>query len=318
MTGESPIARARELGRLLPQSAGVYLLRGDDGEILYIGKSVNLRRRVLTHLADGPAAPGETRRGRLRFEVRSVDYEPVPSELRALLREDELIKTHRPRYNRRQNDWLEYRYLELTADPYPRLKVIEHEVDFGRRRVYGPFRDRHQVEAMLPLVYRYLGLRSCAEAVPDRHCAEVDLQHCLGPCRGNLGVEGYAAAVARTVEFLEGNPAVIAEGLRSAMLRAGERLEFEKAQVFKQQLEFVRRWGEATRFLRAFATRRLVVEEGDEAGTVHVFDRGRLAGQESAAPEDRRFIHDRAVVVRGWLRRHRERCGFRFEDVEPA
>lgn len=318
MTGDSPIARARELGRLLPESAGVYLLRGEDGEILYVGKSINLRRRVLTHLADRPAMPGETRRGRLRFEVRDVDYELVPSELRALLREDELIKAHRPRHNHRQNEWLEYRYLELTADPYPRLRMIEHEPDFGGRRVYGPYRDRHQVETILPLVHRHLGLRSCTEAVPERHCAEFDLEHCLGPCRGGHRVERYATAVARTVEFLEGNPAAVAEPLRAGMLRASERLEFEKAQAIKEQLDLAQRWCEATRFFRAFATRRLVVEEGDEAGTVHIFDHGRLAEQAGAAAEDHRFIHDRAVIVRGWLRRHRGRCVFRFEDADPA
>lgn len=318
MTGETLIARARELGRLLPESAGVYLLRGEDGEILYIGKSVNLRRRVLSHLAGRPPAPGETRRGRLRFEVRSIDHELVRSELRALLREDELIKAHQPRYNRRQNEWQEYRYLELTADRYPRLKVIEHEPDFGGRRVYGPYRDRHQVEAILPLVHRYLGLRSCADAVPERHCAEFDLGHCLGPCRGDRGGEGYAAAVARTVEFLEGDPAAIAERLRTAMLRAGERLEFEKAQALKEQRELVQRWGETTRFLRSFASRSLVIEERDAAGTVHIFDRGRPPGQDGAAAEDRRFVHDRALVVRGWLQRHRERCAFRFEDAAPA
>jgi excinuclease ABC subunit C len=318
----------------VPEEPGVYIFRGDGDEILYIGKAVNLRQRMLSHLRPDPRAE-EQRHSRLVYEVRGFDYQVTASELLALLREDELIKMHRPRFNIRQNEYLEYKYLELTAEEYPRLRICDHREDFTSRRVFGPYRDRYLVESILLLIHHHLGLRSCADLEPAGGCLEWDLGHCAGPCRNGATPHDYRRAVAQSTAFLEGDVSQVEGRLQRAMERAAEKLDFEKALELKERLRFCHRFGQRQRFLRDFRARKLVVVERGDPELTYVFLRGRLAAhgravepaegrpsEPTAAPadpgEDPRFVLDRASVVHGWLHRNAGRCEYRFVDLEAT
>lgn len=316
----------------VPEGPGVYTFHGERGEILYIGKAVNLRQRMLSHMRQDPK-PDEVRHSRLVYEVRDFDHQTTVSELPALLLEDELIKTHRPRFNIRQNEFLEYKYLELSADEYPRLRMIDHEADFGDRPVFGPYRDRYLVDRILQLIHQHIGLRSCPEPDPITSCLELDLGHCAGPCRKGVTPLDYQRVVARTVAFLDGDESDVALHLQQAMAHSAEKYEFEKAQRLKEHLEFCRRFGERQRFLHKFKERKLtVVEKGDHELT-YVFLRGRLAAHGTAieltecrsggrthipscSSNDARFLLDRATIVHNWLRRNSDRCEHTFAELD--
>lgn len=327
-------ARRAELAEAIrgraPEEPGVYLFRGEGDEILYIGKAVNLRRRMLSHLRPAPRTE-EQRHSQLVYEIRGFEHQVTGSELLALLREDELIKKHRPRFNVRQNEYLEYKYLELTTEEYPRLRMCDHREAFTGRRVFGPYRDRFMVESVLLLIHHYLGLRSCAEVEPAGGCLEFDLGHCAGPCRNGATSQDYPRVVALSTAFLEGEVSQVAGRLQRAMELAAERLEFEKAVELKERLRFCRRFGERQRFLSGFRDRELVVVERGDPEATYVFVRGRLVGdrtaveagesrasESSAGPadlgDDPRFLLDRASVVDGWLRRNAGRCEHWFVD----
>jgi excinuclease ABC subunit C len=325
-------ALAREVRERAPEAPGVYLFRGDGDEILYVGKAVNLRKRMLSHLRVDRRVD-EQRHARLVYEIQSFDIQPAASELLALLQEDELIKKHRPRYNVRQNEYLEYRYLELTNEEYPRLRTCDHRDDTAGRQVFGPYRDRFLVKDILQLVHHHLGLRSCTDISPARTCLEFDLGHCAGPCRSEVTPQDYGRVVARSMGFLQGYVSEVARGLQLAMEQASEKLEFEKAQEFKERLRFCRRFGERQRFLTAFRERQLVVVEKGEPERTYVFVRGWLTGHgtggeaTTSAPSggapalsdpgaDPRFVLDRAAVVHGWLRRNTGRSEHRFVGLE--
>jgi excinuclease ABC subunit C len=322
--------------RQSPERPGVYLFRGDRDEVLYVGKAVNLQRRLLSHLRVDPMAD-PSRHSRMVYEIRDFEFQPTPSELLALLREDELIKRHRPRFNIRQNEFLEYKYLELTKDEYPRLRVLDHAADFGSRQVFGPYRDRFLTDDVLGLIRDHLGLRSCSASVPTDRCIEFDLGHCTGPCRNAISPHQYDQVVTRTVAFLDGDVSEVAARLAKAMESASERLDFEKAHELKERLGFCNRLGERQRFFAAFRDRRLVVVEEVEghADLTYVFQLGRLTGSGTAAElvapgaeggpfsagaavvsdEDPRFLLDRAAIVHGWLRRNSGRCRYSFDDL---
>jgi excinuclease ABC subunit C len=330
MRGLQHTALAEKVRDRVPEETGVYLLHGEHDEILYIGKAVNLRQRILSHLRFDPQGD-EPRHSRLVYQIRDVEYQTTASELLALLREDALIKKHRPRFNVRQNEIEEYKYLELTADEFPRLRMVDHETDFGGRRVFGPYRDRYLADDILRLVHHYLGLRSCTDADPVGKCLEFDLGHCAGPCRDGVSRQDYGRVVERSTVFLNGEVSEVMSGLERAMNRASDKLEFEKAQELKERIEFCRRFGDRQRFLRAFRERRLIVVEAGNPGLAYLFDRGRLVAHGTKGevvtdardgipptPEDPvddpRVLLDRATIVHGWLRRNADRCTHRFSD----
>lgn len=324
--------------RQSPEGPGVYIFRGDRDEILYVGKAVNLQQRMLSHLRVDPMAD-PSRHSRMVYEVRDFEFQATASELLALLREDELIKRHRPRFNIRQNEFLEYKYLELTADEYPRLRLLDHEAVSGNRRVFGPYRDRYFIDNVLGLIRDYLGLRSCSAPVPVDRCIEFDLGHCAGPCRNAISPRQYEQVVARTVAFLDGDVSDVAARLAEAMESAAERLDYEKAHELKERLGFCNRIGERQRFLAAFRDRKLIVVEeaapADHPSRTYVFQRGRLTADGTAAEpaargaegrsisagdlamldDDPRFLLDRAAIVHRWLRRNSERCRYYFADL---
>lgn len=301
----------------VPGESGVYLFRGEDGEILYVGKAVNLRNRMLGHLHADPQND-EPRHTRMVFAIRDFEYETTSSELLALLREDELIKQHQPRFNVRQNEILEYKYLELTTDEFPRLCMIDHEDDFGGRQVFGPYRDRYLIDRILQLIHQYIGLRSCTDRNPVDKCLEFDLGHCVGPCREGVTAADYRQAVARSVAFLGGDVLEVVSKLRMAMGRASKSLDFEKAQELKERLDFCERFGERQRFLQEFREKKLVVKKAGEPPRTYTFLHGHLTDGSTqttvskAAGEDPRLLLDRATIVHSWLRRNAEKCEHRF------
>lgn len=331
--------------RTSPEGPGVYIFRGDRDEIIYVGKAVRLQQRMLSHLRIDPLAD-PSRHSRMVFEVRDFEVRVADSELLALLLEDELIKLHRPRFNIRQNEFLEYKYLELTADRFPRLRMLDHEADFGTRNVFGPYRDRYFIEDVLGLIHDYLGLRSCAASEPGDRCIRFDLGQCAGPCRGTISAREYEPRVTRTMAFLDGDVSEVAARLTEAMSAASERFEYEKAQAMKERLAFCGRFGERQRFIAAFRESRLTIVEAatatDPTGRTYQFHRGQLITCERdgapAAPgddagdrsihagrptssdgptridDDPRFLLDRAAIVHGWLRRNSTRCRWSWPD----
>ncbi len=274
-----------EVRRRSPECPGIYVFRGDRDEIIYVGKAVNLQQRMLSHLRVDPMAD-PSRHSRMVYEVRDFEFQATGSELLALLREDELIKRHRPRFNVRQNEFLEYKYLELTTDEYPRLRLIDHEARLGNRRVFGPYRGRYFIDDVLGLIHDHLGLRSCSATVPVDRCIQFDLGHCTGPCRNAISPGRYEQVVARGVAFLDGDVSEVAARLAETMESASERLDYEKAHELKERLGFCKRFGERQRFISAFRDRKLVVAEGAGPAVgsawTYVFQRGRLTARGAA------------------------------------
>lgn len=248
----------------LPRCPGVYRFYAEDGELLYLGKSVNLRDRVRSYFH---ASGGHTHRtARLKHEARRIEVHPTGSELEALLLESRLIKVHQPRYNVRGRRYEHYPFLKLTAEPYPRLLVTRTLVEDGGR-YFGPFSSTSHLEAVVEALQPAFGLRACT-SLPPHPCLELDIGRCLGPCTGRVDAP-YAERVQAAVRFVMGETGGIIDGLEQEMLRASEAFAFERAARLRDRIHALRRLIEHRRRIGTMdELDALVALPGPELGSV--------------------------------------------------
>lgn len=217
----------------LPNSCGVYLFKSDDGTVIYVGKAVDIRSRVRSHLADR-TNPKEIK---IQQEYREIDWITTASELEALVLEDTLIKRHQPRYNVRLKDDKSYPYLLITRGEYPSVHQIRGlKPDMGDH--FGPHGDPRGVRRSLRWLRKIFPVRSCRRdlAKPSRPCLEYHLGRCLAPCRGDLKKEDYMVAVNGLRDFLSGKREMLTEKLEKDMWSSSSDEDYERAAMVRDIL----------------------------------------------------------------------------------
>ncbi len=277
---------------------GVYRMIARDGEVLYVGKSKRVRSRLLSYFrCVFPADKG----ARILREAHQIEWEYVPSEFAALLRELRLIKTLRPRFNvALKRDARHFAFIKVTAGPASKLLVVRGASDDTAAVYYGPFFGAQQLEEAVRELSDVLGLRDCALTTrmhfADQQelfhlyprtpgCIRHEIHRCLGPCVGGCSVAEYSERVALARAFLDGTNNGPIEMLRARMLESSERLEFERAGTLRakvQRLESLR-----TQFLRfRFAVESLsflyAVPGHDGDDRVYFIRRGRVRAEHAA------------------------------------
>ncbi|MGI2335608.1 MAG: excinuclease ABC subunit UvrC [Dehalogenimonas sp.] len=269
--------------RQMPGSPGVYLMKDARGQIIYVGKAVNLKNRVRSYFRNIPKLDGKTKL--LVTDVFDLEYFVTGSEQEALILELNLIKRHRPRYNIMLKDDKSYPYLHITAGEWPRLEVTRRYIE-GEGRYFGPFTDSRSVREVLELLRRIFPFRSCTKKLKTvkRPCLEYDMGRCPAPCSGKLSVEEYRKSIEQITLFLEGRQETVVRRLRQEITAAADKMEFERAaqlrdrvfnieQVIADQKIAIKARGE----LDAVA----YSQDGDESFVMVFFIRGgKLIGRE--------------------------------------
>ncbi len=227
----------------LPAAPGVYQFEADGGTVLYVGKSVNLRRRVRGWFYGG--GPADPRLSEMLAVARAVTVETTGSDVEARLVEAGRIVAGRPRYNRALKNRARGWYLELDrADPFPRPRVVRAPRR-PRAGYWGPFAGRATAERLARLLERAFRLRSCPGRVRPDPGASPCLSHgvglCTAPCAGEVGLDAYRAQSERAEDTLT-RPArarEIAAGLAAERDRAAAALEFERAARLQRRLDWM-------------------------------------------------------------------------------
>ncbi len=268
------LARKRQLVHAVPAGCGVYLFLDPQAFPLYIGKAVNLRQRVLQHLRSRGSEAGR-RLGMLR-QVERIGWIPCPTELHALLLEDELIKSHLPPYNRRQKRFTRSRYLAFDGGPYPALRLLDREEVPGRGEVFGPFRSESFARLLLQVAQRYLHLRTCPDPLTGRACVRGSLGLCPAPCAREAGPAEYAEVVRRTRRFLLGDMQDLPARMELRMKWLSRSRQFERAAEVRDQLQFILRFASRQRFYLAFRARPLALHSRGSWPGTYLFQSGRL------------------------------------------
>ncbi len=257
--------------RSLPASAGVYLYKNAEGDVIYVGKAKNLRSRVSSYFHEG--RPTDAKTGTLVREAVDVDYIVVANEREALALENNLIKQKKPRFNILLRDDKTYPYVKLTlAERYPRAYVTRRLRKDGSA-YYGPYFPGNLAYRIVDLIHRNFLVPSCKVDLTRYHpraCLQFYIGRCLGPCVEGLTTPGiYAEAVNDAKLFLEGRGTDLARSLRERMERAAEAQEFERAAKYRDLISTVDQLQEKQRIAAA---------EGDDADVFgYHYENGMLA-----------------------------------------
>jgi excinuclease ABC subunit C len=237
----APPFDGRAFARTLTTEAGVYRMFDAAGRLLYVGKARNLRRRVESYFSRPQLDP------RLASMVRQIERIEVivtRTEADALLLENRLIKTLKPRYNIELRDDKSYPYLFLPAgEAFPRLQFYRGSRE-RKGSYFGPFVSAWAVRETLSTLHRLFQLRSCEDAVfksRTRPCLEHQLKRCSAPCVGLIREDVYADHVRLATLFLEGRSNLVSEALIAQMDAAAQALEFERAAELRDRLAALQR-----------------------------------------------------------------------------
>ncbi|MBC8520304.1 MAG: excinuclease ABC subunit UvrC [Gammaproteobacteria bacterium] len=227
----------------LPETTrpGVYRMLNADGEILYIGKARNLKKRVSSYFRSSGLAP-KTRA--LMSHVASVEVTTTHTENEALILESNLIKRHRPRYNILLRDDKSYPYIYLsTHTKFPRLG-LHRGARNGKGRYFGPYPSAGAVRESLRLMQKLFPVRQCEDGFfrnRSRPCLQHQIQRCSAPCTRLITPEEYRQDVDHAVLFLEGKSGEVVDDLITKMGQAASGLQYEKAARFRDQISTLRR-----------------------------------------------------------------------------
>ena len=217
----------------LPDATGVYIFRDGDDRVLYVGKSISIRKRVSSYFR-------EQENPRLRIMMRhleSIEFILTENEKEALILESNLIKRYRPPYNVRLKDDKRYPFIKITDEEYPRVLIVRC-IGRDSARYYGPFTDTGAVRRTLKLIKSLFRIRSCRRM--DGPCLNSQIDLCYAPCDGGISREEYMEIIEKVDLFFQGRYLEVIEVLEEEMKEASRNLEFERAARIRDQIESIR------------------------------------------------------------------------------
>ena len=277
----------KEMISNLTHCPGVYLMSNSKGEVIYVGKAKDLRRRVGSYF-QGRAQ--DTKTMAMLSQVANIDVTVTQTESEALILEYNLIKEHRPRFNILLRDDKSYPYIHVSTDhDFPRLTSYRRPRKIAGRH-FGPYPSASAVKEALSQLQKIFKIRQCEDSYfsnRTRPCLQYQIQRCTAPCVGLISSDDYQRDIEHALLFLQGDSGVITEKLAKSMDEASEKLEFEIAAEYRDKLSKLKEIESLQLVSRAsgnFDVVGLVYQENLCCITVMCFRSGRLLGSNSYFP----------------------------------
>jgi excinuclease ABC subunit C len=237
--------KIRSLVYLLPDKPGIYQFLDAFGNLLYVGKARNLRKRVSSYFSKNQSGKTTV----MLKKTADIRHIVVDNESDALLLENNLIKNHQPRYNILLKDDKTFPFICIKNEPFPRVFSTRTIVKDGSV-YFGPYTSGLMVRTLISLIRQLYKLRTCNLNLTESNiksgkfkvCLEYHIGNCLGPCVGNQTPSDYNAAIFEIREILKGHLSSVIDHLKSLMNRFSKNMEFEKAQAVKEKIEILSRF----------------------------------------------------------------------------
>jgi excinuclease ABC subunit C len=222
-----------------PERPGVYIMKDKRGKVIYVGKAVSLKHRVRSYFQSSKNLPVKV--ASMVPRIEDIEYIVTDSEVEALILECNLIKFHRPKYNILLRDDKQYPYIKITLnEKFPRLLVVRRVKKDGAR-YFGPYANAGAMREAIDVIRKIFPIRSCKKdlsqvPIKERPCLNFHIKRCLAPCQANISENDYNDIIRNIIMFLEGKQQTLIDRLREKMEKAAENLDFEWAQVLRNQI----------------------------------------------------------------------------------
>lgn len=294
----------------LPEKPGVYIMKDENKDIIYVGKAINLKNRVKQYFQSLKHQP--TKVVSMVEKIDDLEYIITDTELEALILECNLIKKHRPRYNILMKDDKGYPYIKVTIDEdYPRV-MVTREVKKDGAKYYGPYTDGNAVYRTLELIKRMFQLRNCNKNLNnikknERPCLNYHINKCMAPCQGNISKEKYKEEVKSVCFILEGKQDELIGELEEKMNKASENLNFERAAEIRDNINSLKRISEKQKIVSSSRDDQDVIafaKLNDDACVQIFFVRnGKLIGREHFFVTQAAYS-DSSEILEGFLKQY--------------
>ncbi len=226
----------------LPDKPGVYLMKNDLGQIIYVGKAVNLKNRVRQYFQSSKNHAIKVKK--MVQNIVSFEYIITRTEVEALVLECNLIKKYDPKYNIRLKDDKHYPYIKINIqDDFPSMRVVR-QMKKDQSKYFGPYTDATAMWEVVGLIKSLWPMRTCTRRLPkdigkERACLNYHIGKCKGPCNAHITKEEYGRMIDEVIDFLNGKYKDVIKKLKIEMEEAAENLEFEKAGLLRDQIQAV-------------------------------------------------------------------------------
>ena len=249
----------------LPAKPGVYLMKDEQEQIIYVGKARALSSRVRSYFHSKKHQSVKVQA--LVEKIIDFEYIVTDTEVEALILECNLIKEHRPKYNISLKDDKQYPYLKITVkDQFPRV-IVTRNVVKDKSKYFGPYTQVGALRETLRLLQKLFPVRSCKQSEVDkrtRPCLNAHIKRCLAPCNGQISTQQYGEVIEEVIMFLEGKQDSLLKRMAERMEKAAEQLEFEKAAELRDQIQAVEK----------VVAKQKIVSAGQEDQDIIAFARG--------------------------------------------
>ncbi|MEA4847824.1 MAG: excinuclease ABC subunit UvrC [Clostridiaceae bacterium] len=287
----------------LPENSGVYIMRDEYDEIIYIGKAINLKNRVRQYFQNSKNQHPKV--AAMVERITDLEYIITDSELEALILECNLIKKHRPKYNVMLKDDKQYPYIKITVkEDYPRLLIVR-EIKKDGARYFGPYTDVTAVHRTIDLLKSLFPIRYCSKNISrimgkERPCLNYHINKCIAPCRGNVSKEQYRELIDSIIAMLEGKQEQVLKGLESKMHQAAENLDFEKAAEIRDNMNSLIKIAEKQKVISSALVDQdiiaFAVNEPESCIQVFFVRGGKLIGREHFLIEDIKLSDPKEIL----------------------
>jgi len=225
----------------VPENPGVYHMKNKFGEIIYVGKAKNLKKRVKQYFQSKNHTP------KIQAMIKNIsefEYIIVDTEVEALILEANFIKKYRPKYNTLLRDDKQYPYIKISVqEKYPRIYKVR-EVKKDGAKYFGPYPSAYAVNEIIDIIGSLYKLRKCSLKLDgtkknQRPCLNYHINRCTAPCMGNIDLKEYKGEVAKAISFLTGKEEDLIKSLKAKMLKASENTDYETAAKYRDQINAI-------------------------------------------------------------------------------